>query len=79
MEVLANALLAAVSSKNNPKQDNTSVIVYKVANLLGNRTNFFSSARSWFSRNSNLLIIIAFGLSSLLAFSLLQSNLPFNQ
>jgi serine/threonine protein phosphatase PrpC len=76
MEVLANELLATVSFKNNPNQDNASVIVYKVASLLGNKTNFYSSIRSWFSRNSNLLIIIAFGLSSLLAFFLLQSNPP---
>ena len=78
MEVLANELLAAVSSKNTLNQDNASVIVYKVASLLSNKINFCSPARSWFSRNSNLLIIIAFGLSSLLAFFLLQSNLPLN-
>jgi len=78
MEALANELLTVVSSKNNLNQDNASVIVYKVASLLGNRTNFGSPTHSWFSRNSNLLIIIAFALSSLLAFLLLQSNLPLN-
>jgi serine/threonine protein phosphatase PrpC len=51
MEVLAHKLLAAVSSKNKPNQDNTSVIVYKVASLLANRKNIFSLMRSWFSRN----------------------------
>ena len=78
MGALANNLLATVSAKNTPNQDNASVIVYKVANSLANRKNLYLSIRSWFSKNSNLLIIIAFGLSSLLAFFLLQSNLPFN-
>ena len=78
MELLVNELLVAVSAKNSPIQDNTSVIAYKVASLLNNTTHSCSPRRSWFSRNSNLLIIIAFGLSSLLSFFLLQSNPPLN-
>ena len=48
MESLADNFLKAVSSKNNPTQDNASVIVYKVAHLLDTRINFFSAIRSWF-------------------------------
>jgi len=41
MEILSNELLAKVRSKDNPNQDNASVIVYKVIN-----TGLFS--RAWF-------------------------------
>ncbi len=78
MELLANDLLVAVSAKNTPNQDNASVIAYKVASLLSNKTRAFLAKRAWFSRNLNLLIIIAFGLSAFLAFFLLQSNSPLN-
>ncbi|MDQ7090595.1 MAG: protein phosphatase 2C domain-containing protein [Methylococcales bacterium] len=74
MALLTEALMLAIRSKNNPIQDNTSIIAYKVATLPNRNTKNYASSLSWASKNLNLLIIIAFGLGALFILLLLQFN-----
>lgn len=70
LNVIANELLAAVKAKKQPKQDNVSVIIYKLPDSKSEPRS--SSSTPWYLNTITLFIISVFALSSFLVFLLLQ-------